>query len=324
MVNLPPSQDQTPPEDARYQSQHNTRAERETRSRHRRLDYRNAMNERSRQHPIKALKSPLSADTPAAINPAADMAVVGGASPEQPVPTPVPTEAQSSASGDAAVFETPKRRGQNSLTLALDPELGDFFNRIASERADGNSEHLRVAIGNHLGATDAVLSPGSGASATGSAANLVPDFGVKAMVSGDPAADYLDDVEDGEGTYLNSREFKYASFFNRVHQGVSRSWHPGAIYRERDPHGNVYGRSDRITVLSVTLDQDGTLDAIGVKYSSGVGFLAREAMRAFRSAQPFPNPPRGLLDASNRISFNFGFHLMLSGSGIAPPDLRRY
>ena len=55
----------------------------------------------------------------------------------------------------------------------------------------------------------------------------------------------LDNVDEGEGTYLNTKEWKYASFFNRVKQSVSQQWNPGQQLRLRDPTGNIYGGRDR-------------------------------------------------------------------------------
>jgi len=45
-----------------------------------------------------------------------------------------------------------------------------------------------------------------------------------------------------------------------------------------------------------------------------VDFLDDTAMEAFKQAQPFPNPPRQLVQASGLIDFDFGFYLEISGS----------
>ena len=90
---------------------------------------------------------------------------------------------------------------------------------------------------------------------------------------------------------------------------VAQNWHPDEVYLERDPNGNVYGTRDRLTILKVSLKPDGQVAKIYVIKQSGVDFLDDEAVRAFRQAQPFPNPPSGLVDGhSNLITFRFGFH----------------
>jgi len=45
-------------------------------------------------------------------------------------------------------------------------------------------------------------------------------------ITGAAANDHLQDVDEGDGTYLNTKEWKFASFFNRVKQSVSQQWNP--------------------------------------------------------------------------------------------------
>ncbi len=133
--------------------------------------------------------------------------------------------------------------------------------------------------------------------------------------------DYLKDVEDGEQTLLNSRRWRFASFFNRVKRQVAQNWHPDRVYRRRDPTGNVYGFRDRLTVLRVQLSPTGTLEDVFLERASGVGFLDDEAISAFRAASPFPNPPTGLVDReTGQISFRFGFMFEISRK----PSLRLF
>jgi TonB family protein len=125
--------------------------------------------------------------------------------------------------------------------------------------------------------------------------------------------DDLQNVAVGDGTALNTREWKYASFFNRVKQSVGQHWSPGNELRARDPSGSIYGGKDRYTVLAVTLDETGRLKDAYVEKSSGVDFLDVEAVKAFERAQPFPNPPPGLLATDQTVKFQFGFFLELTG-----------
>ena len=120
--------------------------------------------------------------------------------------------------------------------------------------------------------------------------------------------DYLKDVDEGDETLLNTKEFKFASFFNRVKRAVAQHWNPGREYERRDPNGNVFGFKSRLTVLLIVLTPAGAVKKIVLDRPSGLGFLDDEAIRAFRAAAPFPNPPRRLVDPrSNEISFRFGF-----------------
>jgi TonB family protein len=134
-----------------------------------------------------------------------------------------------------------------------------------------------------------------------------------AKALGSRVNDYLKNVAEGKQTLLNSKRWRFASFFNRVKRQVAQNWHPDVVYKRRDPKGNVYGFRDRLTVLRVKLSPAGKLKDIHLEKACGVGFLDDEAMSAFRAAEPFPNPPKGLVDKSTgMISFRFGFLFEIS------------
>jgi TonB family protein len=137
----------------------------------------------------------------------------------------------------------------------------------------------------------------------------------KALGAG--SQDYLPDVDEGEETLVNTKRWKYATFFNRVKRAVAHSWRPESAYRLRDPTGQIYGLKNRMTVLKVSLKPDGSLRDVLLERPSGVDFLDDEAISAFKEAQPFPNPPLGLIDKeSNLITFRFGFYFEISGSPV--------
>lgn len=296
VVDVPPSPDDEVPEEADFLSEHNTRTERESRSRHQAKDYKNAMNELTRA----------SQNIPATPQPAKQTSAVE-IGPDEP------KKARRDAGvGQEPAFELPELRQRDRLALKIDPELGRFRNQRDVERLPGNSKRLKLSAG------DDEKDPSEASKAPRQAptmADLVPDVGVLARLQGAPSNDHLEDIEEGEGTFLNSREFKYASFFNRMKRGVSQHWRPLDEYRRRDPSGNIYGQRARVTVLTVTLTRDGSLKTVAVRHSSGVDFLDREAVQAFHRAGPFPNPPSGLIDTAGQITFPFGFHVEFSRHG---------
>jgi TonB family protein len=130
-----------------------------------------------------------------------------------------------------------------------------------------------------------------------------------ARLAGGGSPDKLDNVAEGDGTFLNTREWKYATYFNRIKQAVSGTWNPSKALQQRDPDRATYGDHDRFTLLSVTLDQSGGVKDLVVKKSSGVDFIDRTTIEAFKKAQPFANPPPGIVDAHGEIQFTFGFYL---------------
>jgi TonB family protein len=133
---------------------------------------------------------------------------------------------------------------------------------------------------------------------------------------GGGSVDHLENVDDGDETSLSSKRWVYASFFNRLKRQVAQSWDPGSVWRRADPTGTVYGAKTRFTEVRVSLSRTGEVEQILVTEPSGVAVLDDEAVRAFRVAGPFPNPPDGLIQKDNLITFSFGFYF-----GIGTPHL---
>ena len=169
----------------------------------------------------------------------------------------------------------------------------------------GNSSRLRIQMGAPEGG-EQTASPGRAGSQ--SLRTLTPSASVLDKIAGAPASDVtaLDDVEEGAGTYLNTREWKYSSFFNRIKQTVGMHWDPNTVVRQRDPTGGIFLYKDRYTILTVVLDDKGGLKTVAVDKSCGVDFLDREAVSAFRRSQPFPNPPPGLQNSDGEIALGSG------------------
>ncbi|MGQ0508089.1 MAG: TonB family protein [Myxococcaceae bacterium] len=130
------------------------------------------------------------------------------------------------------------------------------------------------------------------------------------LAGGGAPNDNLNNLPAGDGTYLNTREWQFASFFNRVKQAVSAKWDPNG--RLRNHRGMFY---ERATVLVVTLRADGLLADCFVAKSSGMDTLDLEAVQAFERAQPFPNPPQALV-SNGRLRFNFGFTVTHEPGGL--------
>ncbi len=155
---------------------------------------------------------------------------------------------------------------------------------------------------------------GGGASSSGSSPSLTPTEQQLARAIGGGTQDALKDIDDGDETALNSKKWRFASFFNRVKKQVAEHWHPEEVYRRRDPTGAVYGHQNRYTLVRVQIRPDGTLANVSLEQPSGLEFLDDEAIEAFRQAQPFPNPPRQLIERSGLINFGLGFLLDLNGA----------
>lgn len=205
--------------------------------------------------------------------------------------------------------EIPSIEKRDEVSLRLSPDgVGSVQNRKGSDELRGNSDRFRIQVGQGEGEADADRAGNQG-TAGGESLRLFPSAAVVDRIIGAPAPDHVEGVAEDEGTFLNTREWRYASFMNRLKKGVSQTWDPNAVARVRDPTGNIYLWKDRRTWVSVTLRSDGSLKDIYVEESSGVDFLDREAVAAFERAQPFPHPPQGMLDEQGQIHFQFGFFI---------------
>lgn len=209
-------------------------------------------------------------------------------------------------------MEIPSVKKQDRLALKEDPHgKGRVAGREGTEEIQGNSDRFRVEAGSGDGSNAAP--PGGGG---GAPLQLVPSAAALDKIAGGAFSDHVEGVEEGDGTFLNTREWRYASFFNRIKDNVSQTWNPGKELRRRDPSGEIYAWKDRHTLLSITLREDGAIADVFVERSSGVDFLDQEAIAAFQRAQPFPNPPRGLVDEQGQIKFQFGFYLQVGRGGL--------
>lgn len=132
--------------------------------------------------------------------------------------------------------------------------------------------------------------------------------------NGDPSAtdDYLKDVQSGLQTLLSTREFVYYTYYNRIKEALRQHWEPNVrekvkiIYRQGR---TIASAKDRVTQVLVTLDAKGELVKIEVLNQSGVVDLDNAALEAFRAAAPFPNPPKGMVEADGFVKIRWDFVL---------------
>ncbi len=282
--------------DAKYAAERDNKVDKETRAREQTANYRNAMPQRTAPRPQEG-------------SPQAEVK-----QPEVVGNNGVGVDEQPLSAGDnKPVFEIPDLQRRNEIALKTDPDSQGpgmkINNRNESEELQGNAKRLKIQPGSGEGESQG----SSGRAGMPGLATLMPSEAVMSKLIGAAANDHLKDVEEGDGTFLNTREWKYASFFNRVKQGVGMHWDPNTLLRRRDPTGSIYSGKDRYTLLQVTLDQKGMVQDIRVEKSSGLDFLDVEAISSFQRAQPFPNPPAGLLDGDSTVRFSFGFFLEMGG-----------
>ncbi|HZZ84863.1 MAG TPA: TonB family protein [Anaeromyxobacteraceae bacterium] len=297
VVDVEPSRNDAAPKDSRFVSERNNTVEKETRSRDARAGYKNTL----------ARPSEPKAPTP---KPQRLLEPL-----RKPAPQVAGQQGNPSAGGrSGAPAEAAKRAQEAQRKLAL----GEDPNGMLRLRPPAVGQEGRAgAAGGTTGAAGQAGAEGKGSEAgRPGRLDLHPSASTYDKLAGGPAPDKLEGVEEGEGTYLNTREWKYAGYLNRIKQAVANEWRPGDALATRDPTGRMYAYKDRITLVDVTLDRGGTLKDVRVHQSSGVDFLDRVAMDAFRKASPFVNPPAGMADEHGEIRFGFGFYLEVGSAGL--------
>jgi TonB family protein len=236
---------------------------------------------------------------------------------------------QGDLNGTGSESRAAEPQGDGRLALRT-PNLGRFLKEAGAAGPSGHAEHAGVTYGAsdpgrpepsgtvpELGG-ETRPRPEGGGTPGGLGPALIPSQQQLARAIGSGTQDALPSIEDGEETALNSKKWKFASFFNRVKKQVAEHWHPEEIYRQRDPTGMIYGRKNRYTSLRIQLNPDGRLNHVAVEQPSGLDFLDDTAIEAFKEAAPFPNPPRQLVESNGLINFGFGFLFDLNG----PAEMR--
>lgn len=124
--------------------------------------------------------------------------------------------------------------------------------------------------------------------------------------------DYLEDVEPGLETLLNTQEFVYYSYYSRIKTQLRQFWEPKIKEKMRElfrKGRRIAFVENKITKVVITLDKEGTLIRVQVLNKSGVEDLDDVAIEAFKSAAPFPNPPKGIVDKDGTIKIKWSFVL---------------
>jgi TonB family protein len=246
------------------------------------------------------------------------------------------TRSRHAAPGQPNVLPAPSAEGAKVAAGDRGPDARSAPGRVGPRASEGGEarrdrERLALAPGPGPGpAREAEQAPeGAGPPAPGDGEggqrqrgrvdlSLSPE--ALGRIAGGPSPDHLEGVEEGDATFLNTRQWKYATYFNRIKQAVAASWDPARALDARDPDRSIYGGKDRLTLLAVTLDDRGAVKSLDVARTSGLDFLDRTAIEAFRRAEPFVNPPRGVVDGNGEIRFQFGFYLEMGPS----PTLRLF
>jgi protein TonB len=130
--------------------------------------------------------------------------------------------------------------------------------------------------------------------------------------AGSASDDYLKDVKDGDKTLLNTKEFVYFSYYQRIRQQLEVAWNGrlrSVLESQMSGGRQLANDRDYVTGVVVVLDRTGQIIGVQLIQKSGARDLDQAAVDAFNEAGPFPDPPSGLVDAKGQIKITWNFVL---------------
>ena len=224
-----------------------------------------------------------------------------------------------------------RRRPSGDGRLAMrTPDLGQFLRGARRRRGRRRAPGGRAAA---YGAPDpgspeqggaspswarsAQPRPGGGGARGGTGPSLMPSEQQLARAIGGGTQDALQDIDDGDETALNSKRWRFASFFNRVKRQVAEHWHPEEVVsparsdRDRVRRTEPLHRAAHPAQARRAAEQRGAAQPSGS--SSSTTRRSRRSRRRSRS-----RTRRASSSRTGTINFGFGFLFDLNG----PPQMR--
>jgi len=123
-------------------------------------------------------------------------------------------------------------------------------------------------------------------------------------LAGAPNNDLLDE-ERGRSVNLNTNEFLFANYINRIRRLVNFYWQQNL---DNLPPSTMITKSAYETEVDVILTSHGALALVTVTEESGSPAIDHCVVDAFEMAGPFPNPPEQLISDDGQVHLpDFGF-----------------
>lgn len=122
--------------------------------------------------------------------------------------------------------------------------------------------------------------------------------------------DHIKDADDSLMTQLNTREYLYYGYYTRIKNQLNQWWQPKVrekVTKLVSQGRKIASEENKTTKLVIILNQTGLLVKVQVLSESGVRDLDDAAVEAFRQAAPFPNPPKGMIEADGTIKIRWDF-----------------
>ncbi|MGZ3692086.1 MAG: TonB family protein [Pseudobdellovibrio sp.] len=120
--------------------------------------------------------------------------------------------------------------------------------------------------------------------------------------------DDLKDATDDLITRLNTREYKYFGYYQRIKNQLNQWWVPQVqlkFSKMMRQGRSIASDENKVTKLVIILNGAGNLVKVQVLAESGVRDLDDAAVEAFRQAAPFPNPPKGMIESDGTVKIRW-------------------
>lgn len=120
--------------------------------------------------------------------------------------------------------------------------------------------------------------------------------------------DNLAKIENDLMTRLNTKEYRYFGYYSRIKTQLNQWWVPKVQqkYTKMIRQGRtIASEENKVTKLVIVLNETGYLVKVQVMAESGIKDLDDAAIEAFRSAAPFPNPPKGMVDKDGLVKIRW-------------------
>lgn len=120
--------------------------------------------------------------------------------------------------------------------------------------------------------------------------------------------DNLENIQDDLMTRLNTKEYKYFGYYSRIKKQLNQWWVPKVqqkFTKILSQGRTVASEENKITKLVIILNDVGNLVKVQVLAESGIRELDDAAIEAFRSAAPFPNPPKGMVESDGTVKIRW-------------------
>lgn len=123
---------------------------------------------------------------------------------------------------------------------------------------------------------------------------------------------YMQGMKEGETSALNTKEFVFFSYFERVRKQLDQTWQPlvrSQIERIYKSGRHLASETDFVTRTLITINAKGEIVRVQLLQESGALDLDSAAVNALNKAGPYPNPPKGLLDNIGNAQIRWDFVL---------------